>query len=178
LEYGVRDVTQLAWNGRISEIVAAEVHEQLRGYPAYLRDLREAVADFSHFLTRLEGLNLVLGSALSIKDCGFTQIVLRLDSSKLGKSKVELRDALKAQGIDTWHANFELIPSLTFFRNGGWRPWLPAGSAERIMTNYQAPFANSLSVFENTGFGLSRRHFQSSAQLKNLKRKLEMVCRS
>ncbi len=176
-DYGVRDVTQLAWNGRMSEIVAAVVHEQLRGYPAYLRDLREAVADFSHFLARLEGLSLVLGGASAVEDCTFTQIVLRLDSSKLGKNKAGLREALRLRGIGTWHANFEPIPSFTFFRDGGWRPWLPAAGAERVLANYRAPFTTCLSVFETTGFGLSKAHFQSSTQLKNLKRKLEISCR-
>lgn len=37
-EFGVRDVEQLAWNGRMSEIVAAVVAEQLAGYPAHLGD--------------------------------------------------------------------------------------------------------------------------------------------
>jgi dTDP-4-amino-4,6-dideoxygalactose transaminase len=176
-DYGVRDVTQLAWNGRMSEIVAAVAHEQLRGYPAYLRDLREAVADFSYFLARLDGLELVLGDALSVEDCAFTQIVLRLDASKLGKSKTQLREDLGGKGIATWHANFEPIPGLTFFREERWRPWLPAKGADRVALNYHASFGDCLSVFEISGLGISRSHFLSSAQLRNLKRKLDISMR-
>ena len=33
IEFGVRDATQLAWNGRMSEILAGVAREQLRGYP-------------------------------------------------------------------------------------------------------------------------------------------------
>jgi perosamine synthetase len=166
LDYGVRDTTQLAWNGRMSEIVAAVVGEQLKGYPAYLRDLRDSVADFQKFLLGVEGLELVLGNATSVQDCAFTQVVLRLDELKLKCSKMALREALTAQGIGTWHANFEAITSMTFFRNGAWRDWVLAGDVTRAAANYAAAFPVHQYVYDHAGLGISKSHFATPRKLK------------
>jgi dTDP-4-amino-4,6-dideoxygalactose transaminase len=175
LDYGVRDTTQLAWNGRLSEIVAAVVREQLKGYPAYLRDLRDALADFARFLQGVDGLELVLGTAASVQDCAFTQVVLRLDERKLGIGKAQLREALAAQGIGTWHANFEAITSMTFFRDGAWRDWILAGDIARAATNYSGAFPIHLQVYDGGGLGIAKMHFASSWRLKELKTKLAYV---
>jgi perosamine synthetase len=175
LDFGVRDTTQLAWNGRMSEIVAAVVREQLKGYPAYLRDLREALADFQNFLQGVDGVELVLGTAKSVQDCAFTQVVVRLDERKLGRSKEQLRAALAAGGINTWHANFEAITSMSFFQNGTWREWLLAGDVERAAANYVGPFAAHQQIYDHSGLGIGKTHFASPWRLKDLKSKLRAV---
>ncbi len=65
IDFGVRDVTQLSWNGRMSELVAAVAREQLRGYPPQLRKLRESVADFCRFLEDVPELRAKFGAANS-----------------------------------------------------------------------------------------------------------------
>jgi dTDP-4-amino-4,6-dideoxygalactose transaminase len=177
LDYGVRDTTQLAWNGRMSEIVAAVVREQLKGYPAYLKDLREALADFQDFLHGVDGLDLVLGTAASVEDCAFTQVVLRLDEAKLKQGKAALRDALAAQGIGTWHANFEAIPSMTFFKDGAWRDWILAGDVERAAANYAGGFPVHQQVYEHSGLGISKASFATPRRLKALKAALATAAR-
>ena len=172
LDFGVRDTTQLAWNGRISEIVAAVVREQLKGYPAYLRDLREAVADFARFVEGVDGLELVLGSAASIQDCAFTQIVLRLDASRLGRDKARLREQLAARGVATWHANFEAITSLSFFKQGAWRNWILAGDLERAAANYARDFPVHQQVYDRQGLTISKAHFSTPRHVRELKAKL------
>lgn len=92
LDYGTRDATQLAWNGRMSEIVAAVVREQLRGYPQHLAELRETVADFAECLTQIPGAEIVLGSGNAIQQCAFTQVILRIDPHRIGRSKEALRE--------------------------------------------------------------------------------------
>jgi len=175
LDFGVRDATQLAWNGRMSEIVAAVVREQLKGYPAYLRDLREAVADFARFVEGVDGLELVLGSAASIQDCAFTQIVLRLDASRLGRDKARLREQLAARGVATWHANFEAITSLSFFKQGAWRNWILAGDLERAAANYARDFPVHQQVYDRQGLTISKAHFSTPRHVRELKAKLA-VC--
>jgi dTDP-4-amino-4,6-dideoxygalactose transaminase len=175
LDFGVRDTTQLAWNGRMSEIVAAVVREQLKGYPAYLRDLRGALADFQQFLEGVDGMELVLGTATSLEDCAFTQIVLRLDERKLGRSKAQLRAALTAAGIGNWHANFEAIPSMSFFRNGTWCEWLLAGDVARAGANYTASYPVHQEVYDHSGLGIAKTHFASSGRLKDLKKRLGAI---
>lgn len=172
LDYGVRDATQLAWNGRMSEIVAAVVGEQLKGYPAYLHALQDSVADFQKFLQGVDGLDLVLGEAKSVQDCAFTQVVLHLNEQKLKCSKSVLREALAAQGIGTWHANFEAITSMTFFRDGNWRDWILAGDVARAAANYAAAFPVHQQVYDHIGLGISKSHFATPRKLKALQRSL------
>jgi perosamine synthetase len=172
IDFGVRDVTQLAWNGRMPEIVAAVVREQLRGYPRYLADLRDAVADFERFLRDIDGLQLMLGHATAIADCAFTQVVVRIDESKLGCSKQAFRDRLAAHGVATWHANFEPIPSLSFFKNGTWRNWIIAGDIDRAAANYHGDFPVCSAVYDSIGLGFSKAHFQAPWRLRQLKAKI------
>jgi len=169
IDYGVRDAVQLSWNGRMSEIVAAVVHEQLKGYPAYLEELRATVADFARFLEGVEGLDIVLGNATAVQDCAFTQVVLRLDERKLGLTKQMFRDALALRNIATWHANFEPINTLSFFRNDIWRDWILAGDIERAAASYHEEFPVCREVHDNTGLGISKAHFQAPSQVKALK---------
>jgi dTDP-4-amino-4,6-dideoxygalactose transaminase len=175
IEYGVRDTFLPAWNGRMSEIVAAVVREQLRGYPRHLAALRSAAADLQTFLTRIDGLELVLGHSASAGDCAFTQAVLRVDERALGMSKAAFKDALYARGVPVWHANFELIPSLTLFRDAGWERWLPCADLERTRANYSSKFEGARRAFEATGLGLGKMNLLSRANLKHLIKQIEVV---
>ena len=175
IEYGVRDATQLAWNGRMSEIVAAVVHEQLKGYPSHLSGLRDSVSEFVRFISEIDGLELVLGESTSIIDCAFTQVVLRIDEEKFGCSKKVLRDALLCRGVVTWHANFELINSLSFFREDSWVDWVIKGDIERARNNYHSDFFVAQKTYESGGLGLPKTYFLSKAQLHNLKKKISIA---
>jgi perosamine synthetase len=170
IDFGERDVTQLSWNGRMSEIVAAVVREQLRGYPRHLAQLRESVADFSNFLGGVPGLSLVLGASANVIDCAFTQVVLRLEENVSGISKQTLWDRLSEQGIPHWHGNFELINSLSLFNKEKWRDWILRGDLSRPATNYVAAFPNAQQVFDCCGLGLAKMNFLSPANIRHLKR--------
>lgn len=176
IEFGVRDTTQLAWNGRMSEIVAAVVVEQLRGYPAYLLNLRESATEFARFLDGIDGVELMLGSGSRVEDSSFTQIVLRLNEAQLGCSKAALREALLAQGVPAWHANFELIPGLSFFRNDTWRDWVLAGDVSRVSENYHGAWPGAEHVFASGGIGLPKSHLAPS-MISGLKKKFAAALR-
>ena len=168
IEFGVRDAHQLAWNGRMSEILAGIAREQLRGYPRHLEELRDAVSEFRFFLEGLPGLSLVLGSADAISCCSFSQIVLRVDEILLGLSKTEFMAELTKNGIPNWHANFELINSLSFFRSGRWRDWILRGDTDRVQQNNGGAFSVAERIFAHDGLGLGKTNFLSSGNRKHL----------
>jgi hypothetical protein len=104
-----------------------------------------------------------------VQDCAFSQIVLRLDPARLGCSKAQLKAALAADGIVTRDANFEPIPSLSFFRNDTWREWILKGDMDRIAANYRMDFPNLREVYQATGLGIPNVHLFSPSRLRNLK---------
>ena len=173
IEFGVRDTLHPAWNGRMSEIVAAVVRSQLKGYPSHLVKLRSAMHQFGEFLEGFDGLELVLGNADAIDACAFTQCVLRLDEARAGYSKTAFVDFLKSRGVPTWHANFELINTLSLFRNANWEPWLAAGDVPRLRANYEAKYLAATRLYASTGIGLGKMNFLSSANLRYLMKQLE-----
>jgi dTDP-4-amino-4,6-dideoxygalactose transaminase len=168
IEFGVRDAIQLAWNGRMSEILAAVAREQLRGYPKHLEELRNAVGEFQNSLEGIPGLSLVLGSAETVSCCAFTQLVLRLDEGLLGFEKSKLMAELTKSGIANWHANFELINSLSFFRSGTWRDWILRGDIDRVAKNNGGPFPVAERIFSRDGLGLGKMNFLSKGNRKYL----------
>jgi perosamine synthetase len=171
LEFGVRDVTELSWNGRMSEIVAAVVAEQLKGYPAHLDMLQGRVNEFSEFLKGVEGMKLVLGKDGKISDCTFTQVVMNIDASKISKDIFwkELSDA----GVPVWHANFELINTLSFFKRDTWKKWILKGDIEKAANNYQSIFEESQKAFNETGIGFAKMNFLSKGNFDHLKNSFE-----
>jgi perosamine synthetase len=160
-EYGVRDVTQLAWNGRMSEIVSAVVREQLKGYPAHLNFIRNSVFKLDKFLQNFQGIAISLGDNIDINKSAFTQIVFKIDPKIL--SKASLVNSLKSNGIQVWHANFELINSLSFFKNSSWKDWLINSDFERIEKNYTREYINAENVFNNIGIGIGKMSFLSNS---------------
>lgn len=178
IEYGVRDTLVPAWNGRMSEIVAAVVAEQLKGFAKHLASMREAVAEFQTALARFDGIDLVLGAGTDVADCAFTQVVLRLDEKKLGRTKTEFKDALYARGVPVWHANFELISSLSLFSGHAWERWLPRADVERTSANYRGQFPVATRTFESTGLGLAKMNFLSRQNLRHLIAQLDALCRT
>jgi dTDP-4-amino-4,6-dideoxygalactose transaminase len=174
IEYGVRDLDRPAWNGRMSEIVAAVVAEQVEGYRSHLSALRSAVAEFAVFVSKIDGLELVLGNASSMADCAFTQVVVRLDENRLGLTKAEFMGKLKANGVHVWHANFEPIPSLTLFRTNAWEEWLPYADTARVRQNYGQGYPAAERVMLSSGLGLGKMNFLSKGNLRHLMKSMEI----
>jgi len=172
IDFGTRDTTQLSWNGRMSEIVAAVAREQLRGYPAHLSVLRDAVSHFNNFLSQYEGIELVLGSSKNIADSAFTQIVLRIDSKY---SVLDLRNKFSDLGISTWYANFELINSLSFYKNETYKKWIYSNDFNRINKNYARDYPVAQSVFAKYGIGFPKTYFLSTVRLRYLMRQFNKV---
>jgi dTDP-4-amino-4,6-dideoxygalactose transaminase len=177
IEYGTRDTLRPAWNGRMSEIVAAIVLEQLQGYPQHFERMRESVHDFQKFLASIEGLTLHLGGAASIDDCVFTQVTMRLNAEAFGMTKTRVMEELGKSGVAAWHANFEPITSLSLFRTEAWRPWLPCADQERVSANFRAPYPRAEALFASEGLGLGKANFLSKQNYRYMKQQLESLCR-
>ncbi len=160
-EFGVRDVTQLAWNGRMSEIVSAVVREQLKGYPAHLDIMRKCVYKLSMFIENIPGISISLGDNLEINNSSFTQVVFKIDPTILSKNI--FLNSLKSNGIQVWHANFELINSLSFFKKETWKDWLINSDKARIQKNYTREFVNAENLFNNVGIGIGKMSFLSNS---------------
>jgi dTDP-4-amino-4,6-dideoxygalactose transaminase len=174
-EYGIRDQQTLSWNGRISEIVAAVALEQLRGYPRYLENLRAIVQDFFRALKRFDEVEIVVPDKADVHPA-YSQVVVRLKrNSRVSKS--ELMANLRAEGVNVWHANFEPINQLSFFKKGKWRDWILRGDLNRVERNYAGPFPNSEAVYADLGMGFSRENFSSPERVKRVVQSLERIFR-
>jgi dTDP-4-amino-4,6-dideoxygalactose transaminase len=171
-EYGVRDQTTLSWNGRVSEIVAAVGLEQLRGYPNYFEKHQELVAKFIDHVRNIDGLEIAVAPTMRLKPA-FSQVVVKLHNHKLRISKTELMNRLQQCGIGCWHANFEPMNKLTFFRDGSWREWVLRGDLNRVERNYSKPFTNAEDVYQNLGLGFARESFLSADRVKWLIKQLD-----
>jgi dTDP-4-amino-4,6-dideoxygalactose transaminase len=173
-EYGVRDQKTLSWNGRISEIVAAVALEQLRGYPAYLEKFRDLVGMFLDHLASIDGIELAVPATALLKPA-FSQVVVKLDEKSIAMPKAELMKRLKERGVGCWHANFEPMNKLGFFKDGSWRDWILRGDACRVEKNYNQTFVNSEEVYDRLGLGFTRDNFVSRERVKLLIKQLDLA---
>jgi dTDP-4-amino-4,6-dideoxygalactose transaminase len=174
IDFGERDITELSYNGRLSEIVAAVVAEQLKGYTPFLQHLQKAIKEFSEFIKTVPELDIVLGETTDTSDCSFSQVVLKINSS-FNCSKEQLLVQLKAAGIPCWHANFELINTLSFFKQGIWKEWILKGDLYRIEENYNNTFKNAFEVYSHLGIGISKMNFLSQNNLNYLKSTINII---
>jgi hydrogenase maturation factor HypE len=70
-------------------------------------------------------------------------------------------DRLYARGISVWHANFEPINSLSFYKNNEWEKWVLKGDVANIRKNYERHYVNSNKVYSSLGIGLGKMNFLS-----------------
>jgi hypothetical protein len=107
-------------------------------------------------------------------ECAFTQVVLRLDENRLGRTKAEFMGKLKANGVHVWHANFEPIPSLTLFRTNAWEEWLPYADTARVRQNYNQGYPVAERVMQSSGLGLGKMNFLSKGNLRHLMKSMKI----
>jgi hypothetical protein len=127
-------------------------------------------------IERINGIDLVLGTATSPSECGFTQVVLRIDEARLGMTKAAFKDALIERGVPVWHANFELINSLSLFRGEAWEPWQVAADLARLRANYRGNYPVAERVCAEGGLGLGKMNFLSPSNLRHLVKQIERLC--
>ncbi len=84
-EYGIRDQRELAWNGRIPEVVSAVLCAQLEGYPAHLELLQDNAALLESLIAGFPGIRL-LEKDDRITAQAYTQFRFNLDEAELGST--------------------------------------------------------------------------------------------
>jgi len=170
-EYGTRDQNVLSWNGRISEILAAIALEQLRGYDQFLKKIEKNIFTFTAYLDSVKGFS-VIGAK---NNNAYSQLVLKIDECGLGMKKIKLFELFQKNNIAVWHANFEPINRLSFFKDNTWKDWVHKGDLDKVCKNYSGSFVNSEHVYGHIGIGLGRRHFLSEHNVLNLIKTIDEI---
>lgn len=167
-DFGIRDVTELSWNGRISEFSAAVAVEQLRRFPDKLEAIRENVRAFDQFLkTHVPEIQINIGNSIDISEPSFSQVVLRLNGYS-EKRKNALMDHLAINKIQAFHANFEPVSTLSLFKSGTWTKWINTPEWDTQSEMSETSYPNAFNIYRKSGLGLSRTNFQSSYTTKRL----------
>ncbi|MFA6241529.1 MAG: DegT/DnrJ/EryC1/StrS family aminotransferase [Candidatus Hydrogenedentales bacterium] len=176
-ELGVSDQTELAWNGRISEVMSAVLVAQLAGYPAHLKTLQEGAARLEHLIRDLPGIRL-MDSDPRITAQAHTQFLFKIDEEALGFSQDTLAAALEAEGIPTvWHGAFQPMTSLSFFETGRWRTWAVGhANPKRLAHNYGRPYPGADRGFHHTGMSVGRNVLCSDDAVERTASVFERIC--
>jgi len=156
-ELGVSDQTELAWNGRISEMMSAVLLGQLAGYSAHLKTLQDGASRLESLLRDLPGIRL-MDADPRITAQAHTQFLFKIDEATLGLSQDTLAAALEAEGIPTvWHGAFQPMTSLSFFETGRWRTWaIGHTNHKRLAHNYERPYPGAERSFHHVGMSIGR----------------------
>ena len=170
-EYGIRDQETLSWNGRLSEITAALIYEQLKNYEKLLKTVRSNAKLIVDYISTNPYLNIVYDSSYNDNPI-YTQIVLRLDKKIEKEIFIE---KLKNENISVWHANFEAINSLSFFNKDNWKDWILAGDLDFVEENYNQDYKNASIVYSKSGLGLMRNNFMTEKSAINVIKKLKKI---
>ncbi|MBI1860404.1 MAG: DegT/DnrJ/EryC1/StrS family aminotransferase [Deltaproteobacteria bacterium] len=168
-EFGEGDVKTLAWNGRMSEIIAAVALEQLRGYPTLLKEIRANTEQFVDYLKKIPWVTPVHSPGRS----SYNQFILRFHSERAPFSRDSFSTTLRALGAGTEPANFEPMNRYSFFKKGSWKTWVPQNRHLTCTKNYNASFPNADRIFDHTHFGICRNNFLGKDAVKTLIQRFE-----
>jgi dTDP-4-amino-4,6-dideoxygalactose transaminase len=170
-EYGIRDQDILSWNGRMSEITAGLIYEQLINYNKFLECIRSNAKIIIDYVGKCPYLEIADSSAYNDSPI-YTQIVLRLSK---GIDKQKFMERLKEENISVWHANFEPITGLSFFKNDKWKEWILAGDLNFVDENYKNSYENSKRVYSELGIGIMRNNFTTEKGAINVTKKITKI---
>jgi dTDP-4-amino-4,6-dideoxygalactose transaminase len=177
-EYGIRDQRELAWNGRIPEVVSAVLCAQLEGYPAHLTLLQENAALLEDMIKDFPGIHL-LPKDDTITAQAYTQFRFNIEESELGLTRKVFADALQKEGLPlVWHGAFEPMTTLSFFRENHWRTWAAAyPDPDRLLDNYSRSYPGSTYGFDHVGISIGRNILLSGFEgLRDSAQIIERVC--
>ena len=129
---------------------------------------------FSELIKDFEGIEIKNNIGLHCTSA-YSQVVLKINETNLQFSKKDLMEKLFNKGIAVWHANFELINSLSFYKNNEWKKWILKGDIEKAAYNYSKSFNNSNKVFTSLGIGLGKMNFMSVGNVRYLFNELRKI---
>jgi perosamine synthetase len=170
-EYGIRDHEILSWNGRTSEIIVAVMLEQFRGYEKRYKNLKDNVEYFIEAIKDIKYISIADINNYNTRP-SYSQVVIRLNTL-IDKSC--FMDRLKEENISVWHANFEPITTISFFKKTIWKEWTDARNIEWLSLNYNKQFQNSKIVYEKIGIGLMPNNFLTRKTTKVILSKIQNI---
>lgn len=176
-DFNESDVTQFGINGRMSEITAAIALEQLQNYPERLKRIQDEALQFSNFINKIEGFEILESAKCNDIKPAFSQFVVKL-GPKYSKKKQLLRERLTHQGIGTFHANFQPVNSLTFFKSGDWLEWTHGKNEMENKKQEPRTYPNADYIYSDLGIGFVRYHFESTRNRKFLEQALLLAIRN
>lgn len=178
VEYGFRDQRELAWNGRVPEVVSAILLGQMEGYQEHLSTLQENASRLEGLIKDFPGIRL-LAKDDRITSQAHTQFRFNVGEKDLGMSRAIFARALEAESIPlVWHGAFEPMTTLSFFRKGNWRTWA-AGYPDlnRLEENYSRPYPGSEWGFNHVGMSIGRNVLCSGLEaLRDTANIIERIC--
>ena len=178
VEYGIRDQRELAWNGRVPEVVSAILIGQMEGYQEHLSRLQENASRLEEMIQDFPGIRL-LAKDDRITSQAHTQFRFNVDEKDLGMSRAIFARALEVEALPlVWHGAFEPMTSLSFFRKGNWRTWA-AGYPDlnRLEENYTRSYPGSEWGFNHVGMSIGRNVLCSGlGGLRDTADILERIC--
>jgi dTDP-4-amino-4,6-dideoxygalactose transaminase len=177
-EFGIRDQRELAWNGRISDLISAVLTAQLKGYPAHLATLQENARRLERMIEGLPGIRL-MDQDERITAQAHTQFTFKIEEQELGITLNTFAEALQAEGIPmVWHGAFEPMTTLSFFRGGRWRRWAVGHTDhDRLAENYSRPYPGAQRGFYHVGISIGRNVLCSGNRaVEDTARIIERIC--
>ena len=145
-----------------------------RGYPKHLERISSNVNTFKKYISNIDGIE-INDSSIKHGKSVYSQVVTIIDETLMGISKENFFNSLKIEGIAVWHANFEPIPSLSFFKNNGWKEWYFGKDILRINNNYNSEYPNSNLVYTKIGLGFLKSNFISSENTNYLIKTIDRI---
>lgn len=167
--FGVRDQTELSWNGRPSQFVTAVALAQLHRFPEHIERLNTGAGRITEKLVDCPGI-IALPEDRRITRQGYTQFVFKVDEVKLGCSRDAFHAALAAEGVPgVWHGAFEPVNTLSFWRTGRWRTWINNHpDIDFVARNYHHEFANAKNNYDHIGVSVSRDILTAQPEVQDL----------
>ncbi len=170
-EYGVRDHEILSWNGRASEIVVAVMLEQFRHFDKRYDELKKNIDIFVNYINQNKYLNMADQNSYNTKP-SYGQVVLVLEEEV---DKILFMEKLKEKRVSVWHANFELISTISFFKNDTWIEWSNSKNIDYIKQNYSSNFRNAKLVYDSLGLGFMPSNFLTKRSTKKTIASIENI---
>ena len=86
---------------------------------------------------------------------------------------------LTDKNVFVWHANFELIPTISFFKKHTWKKWSHNKDLSFAESNYSRKFGNAQLVYDQLGLGFMPNNFltrrQTHATINTIIKSLEEI---
>lgn len=166
-EFGINDVTKLSWNGKLSEIHAAIILEQLKNFEKIQNKMQLNIDKLKPHIENLKFLDIIEGHQEIGNQSNYNSLVLKINNTNKVNKKAIL-SFLKSNGIECYDANFKPVNKFSFFSKGIWKNHIPQDFHEEIQKNYELDYENANKIYNDVGINIYRSNFISKLRTNML----------